>query len=152
MTPPPSPEHPKDWYFLSCLVLLPISAFLVFGIPHLSDYGYPMKFARAGHANALLSQLEQATKAYELDFGAFPQGDGSGTAELMRCLARSGKLRCAYFEYPRECLSPGGDLPSPVDPDKIVHYRCPGLHRPASFDLWCEDAGGRPDGVNNWGK
>ena len=37
-----------------------------------------------------------------------------------------------------------------MDPDKIVHYRYPGVRNPKSFDLWCEDLKGRPDGINNW--
>lgn len=149
MASPSSPERRKDRYFLICL-LLPALFRLCFCFPQLTCGGRPMALARAGTASSLLSQLEQATKAYELDFAGFPPGDGSGTAELMRCLTRSRKPKGAYFEFSREELTSKGDVRNPVDPDKVIHYRCPGLHRPASFDLWCEDADGHPDGINNW--
>ncbi|MBV8879608.1 MAG: hypothetical protein JO332_06590 [Planctomycetaceae bacterium] len=47
-------------------------------------------------------------------------------------------------------LGSKGDFLNPVNPDRILSYRCPGVHNPKTFDLWCEDADGRPDGINNW--
>jgi hypothetical protein len=150
MGPAASPELRKDRYFLLGLLLAPLLGGIIIVFTPLNECGGRAKIARAGAAHALLVQLESAVKAYELDQGTFPPGDGMGTASLVRCLAKGRKPRCGYFEFPSEDLGLGGNLPDPVSSDKIVHYRCPGLHRPESFDLWCEDGDGRPDGINNW--
>ena len=64
--------------------------------------------------------------------------------------ARIAELSQAAALYElRHGTYPAG-IPSPADTDRIVHYRCPGVHNPRSFDLWCEDTKGRADGINNW--
>ena len=100
----------------------------------------------------MLSQLSGAAKMYELDHGGLPPGDGQNSAALMKCLRTPAAKQMPYFDFETDALSQDGSVRNPVDPDKIVHYRYPGVHNPKSFDLWCEDLKGRPDGINNWQK
>ena len=92
----------------------------------------------------MVDQLTQAAKAYELDHEAYPPGDGSGSVELAKLLANPGY---PYFEFDFEMLDEEGHIRYG---DLVVHYRCPGVHNPSSFDLWMEDADGTRPGFNNW--
>jgi hypothetical protein len=96
-----------------------------------------------------------AARAYELDFAVYPPGDGLGSVGLVHAL-RARKERCAYFVFNAapapDVIAPDGNTRSPVHSEKLVCYRCPGLHPPGSFDLWCEDLKGRADGIYNWEK
>lgn len=144
----PSPELRRDLNFLVCILGFIAALGLVFLV---QCWNPGCAVAWDGYRSAMISQLSQATKAYELDFGAYPPGDGRGSADLRKCLSlRGGK--CPYFEFPPDQVNTAGDIRRPVDDEKIVHYRCPGVHNPKTFDLWCEDSKGRPDGISNWEK
>jgi hypothetical protein len=108
--------------------------------------------ARQGAASAMLSQLEQAVKLYELDHEAYPVGDGTESRALLTSLKSPGPKKPPYFQVEREMVDAQGNIITPLGEDKIFSYRCPGAHNPKSFDLWCEDSKGRPDGINNWEK
>ena len=106
--------------------------------------------AREGTAIHLIEQLDQAVESYQIDCGAYPPGDGSGTSALVSGLSRSGPRKQKYFEFPPDLLR-GGDVINPVRYDTaILHYLCPGVHRPEKFDLWAEDCRGNPTGINTW--
>jgi hypothetical protein len=105
---------------------------------------------RAGVMQHLIDNLAQAAKNYECENDAYPPGNGTGSAALGRALSAPGSKKLPYFEFRADVLTEAGDVRSFVRPEEIVHYRCPGLHNPASFDLWCADASGRDDGINNW--
>src|SRR5204863_2028892 len=53
--------------------------------------------ARAGTASAMISQLAQAAKAYELDFAVFPPGKGSDSKDLAFYLQKKGAKQMPYF-------------------------------------------------------
>jgi len=144
-----SAETAKDRNLVLRLALAALAGVVLLGWRQLSWVdGCSHSRARENIASSLLSQLSQAAKAYELDFSCYPPGDGTGSAKLVECLTARPE-KCRYFELPREEY-PKGHILNPVDPDKIVHYRYPGIHNPKTFDLWCEDASGRADGINNW--
>jgi len=107
---------------------------------------------RDAAAQSLVSQLAQACKSYELNHDRYPPGDGSGSSTLRACLHEPGPKKLPYFEFAPEAIDARGNIVSPVGEGKIILYRCPGLHNPKSFDLWCEDRKGRSDGINNWEK
>ena len=86
---------------------------------------------------------------YRRDWGEFPPGDATGSANLARCLGYQGPKIFAYFDFAPYQLHPGGVL-NPLSPDALVHYRAPGIHNSDSFDLWTEDLSGDPEGINNW--
>ncbi len=106
--------------------------------------------ARAGTAAHLISQLDQAAESYQIDCGVYPPGNGTGTVELVEALSRSGPKKQKYFEFPADLLREGSVV-NPVRYETgILHYLCPGIHRPSKFDLWAEDCRGNPTGINNW--
>jgi hypothetical protein len=114
--------------------------------------GRSLRLARTTAAQALLHQLSQAAKGYQLDYAVYPPGEGSGSRDLARALQRPGSKH-PYFAVPeREWMLKDGNIANPVDREKVVYYRCPGLHNEKSFDLWCEDGEGKAEGLNNWAK
>jgi hypothetical protein len=145
------PEQTKDRCFFTALLAILLIAFIALCWPHLArGGGYRLAYGSA--ARSLLSQLAQAAAAYELDYAVYPVGDGTGSAPLARALQfqRTHYKHNVYAEPPPLELLKSGDIRSPLGEDKLVYYRCPGIRNPKSFDLWCEDAEGRPDGINNW--
>jgi hypothetical protein len=100
----------------------------------------------------MLNQLAQACKAYELDWGSYPSGDGGGTRSLTLKLRTLGARKLPYFEFAPDQLDPNANIRNPLEEGKIIYYRSPGIRNPKTFDLWCEDLAGRPDGINNWQK
>lgn len=96
-----------------------------------------------------ISQLDQATESFQIDFGFYPPGDGSGSQRLVADLTRTGPRRMKYFEFPPDLLN-GGDVIDPSCEWGVIHYRFPGIHRPGKFDLWARDSKDNPEGINNW--
>jgi prepilin-type N-terminal cleavage/methylation domain-containing protein len=118
--------------------------------------------ARQGTAASLISQLAQASKAYELDFAVFPPGKGTDSKDLAFYLQKKGAKQMQYFEFNPEMLDQG-NIVNPVwgrdgePPMTWIYYRnnqmagkgaagarpgaaaalgAPILH-PSSFDMWC---------------
>jgi hypothetical protein len=100
----------------------------------------------------MLRMLEVGLKAYQLDYGKYPPGNGTGSRSLMNALRSRGSRGLPYVELVPEDLDREGNVRNPLDPDKIISYRNPGVRNPKMFDLWCEDAEGHPEGINNWGR
>jgi general secretion pathway protein G len=83
-----------------------------------------------------LSSLDTALKLYRLDTGSYPSSD----AGLDVLMATSGKG--PYLE--RKPLDPWG---------RKYQYRCPGVHRTTSYDLFStgrDGKSGTPDDIKNW--
>ncbi|HLY09107.1 MAG TPA: prepilin-type N-terminal cleavage/methylation domain-containing protein [Planctomycetota bacterium] len=117
--------------------------------------------ARQGTASALISQLAQATKAYELDYAVYPPGRGTDSKDLAFYLQKKGAKQMQYFEFNPDMLDQG-NIVNPVwgrdgePPMTWIYYRnnqaaaakgaaggrpvsvlgAPILH-PSSFDMWC---------------
>lgn len=128
-----------------------------------------------GAAEHLIDNIGQATKSYELDQGAYPPGDGSGSAELVRALSVEEPKKLAYYAFLPDMLDRAtGSILNPVFPmskdplARLVFYRnnaersdtpsAPPVMSEDSFDIWA--AGSRYDAgagrvpeswaVNNW--
>ena len=83
-----------------------------------------------------LASMDTALKLYRLDTGAFPTTE-AGTEAL---LVASGKG--PYLE--RKPLDPWG---------RKYQYRCPGVHRSTSYDLFSmgrDGKSGTDDDIKNW--
>jgi prepilin-type N-terminal cleavage/methylation domain-containing protein len=117
--------------------------------------------ARQGTAASLISQLAQASKAYELDYAVYPPGKGTDSKDLAFYLQKKGAKQMQYFEFNPEMLDQG-NIVNPVwgkdsePPMSWIYYRnnqmikgaatvkpgaaaalgAPVLH-PSSFDMWC---------------
>jgi prepilin-type N-terminal cleavage/methylation domain-containing protein len=117
--------------------------------------------ARSGAASSLISQLAQASKAYELDYAVYPPGKGKDSKDLAFYLQKKGAKQMAYFEFNPDQLDQG-NIVNPVwgkegdPPSNWIYYRnnkstgagtgtgggaaaaggAPVLH-PNSFDIWC---------------
>jgi hypothetical protein len=90
-------------------VILGLCSYLLSGVT-----GEPCS-ARAGTAAHLISQLDQAAEAYQLDCGVYPPGDGTGSRALVEALSRLGRgKRNPYFEFPADLLTTSGDVVNPV--------------------------------------
>jgi prepilin-type N-terminal cleavage/methylation domain-containing protein len=126
--------------------------------------------ARQGAASSLISQLAQASKAYELDYAVYPPGKGQDSKDLAFYLQKKGAKQMQYFEFAPDMLDQGNIL-NPVygkdgEPPAIwIYYRnnqmsakaggvqkagqhatqtAPVLH-PNSFDMWCAGCDYRGD-------
>jgi prepilin-type N-terminal cleavage/methylation domain-containing protein len=130
--------------------------------------------ARAGTASSLISQLAQASKAYELDYAVYPPGKGTDSKDLAFYLQKKGAKQMQYFEFNPEMLDQG-NVVNPVwgkdgePPMTWIYYRnnqmttakggqmkaapkagaaavlgAPVLH-PSSFDMWCAGCDYRGD-------
>ena len=126
--------------------------------------------ARQSASEDLIKSLSQAIQAYAWDHGAFPPGDGRGSAELVRCLSSSGSKRQAFYEFSPDMLAPDGSIINPVwgskpAPQGVIHYRNnlvpggvtdPPTRNAKGFDLWCAGCGYDPAKpptaceVNSW--
>lgn len=107
--------------------------------------------ARQGAGRALIDQLTQACKAYELDQNAYPPGDGSGSNQMVTTLSTPGPKKLAYFIFDPGSLDAGGHVQSRIRPGvDIVYYRNNSVNYPAnqsnanvfnkdSVDLWSKD-------------
>ena len=112
--------------------------------------------ARAGTAAHLISQLDQATESYQIDYAVYPPGAGDGTKDLVSALSKSGPKKMKYFEFPADFLITSGDVFNPVWADAgdptigKIYYRLnakgsggggggnqPPVMRPSKFDMWC---------------
>ena len=122
--------------------------------------------ARAGTASHLISQLDQAAEAYQLDYAVYPTGDGSGTKDLVYALQQAGPKKQSYFQFPQDLLTTDGNVVNPVwsDGDPTIakiYYRlnaqqgggkpggggggggggaggtAPPIQRKSKFDMWC---------------
>jgi prepilin-type N-terminal cleavage/methylation domain-containing protein len=84
--------------------------------------------ARQGTAASLISQLAQASKAYELDFAVFPPGKGTDSKDLAFYLQKKGAKQMQYFEFNPEMLDQG-NIVNPVwgrdgePPMTWIYYR-----------------------------
>jgi prepilin-type N-terminal cleavage/methylation domain-containing protein len=127
--------------------------------------------ARQGTASSLISQLAQASKAYELDYAVYPPGKGTDSKDLAFYLQKKGAKQMQYFEFTPEMLDQG-NVVNPVwgrdgePPMTWIYYRnnqktagkgavavrpgaaaafgAPVLH-PSSFDMWCAGCDYRGD-------
>ena len=94
--------------------------------------------AKAKIAQGDLASLKTTLNLYRLDKGAYPTSE-SGLDAL---LAAPGPGREPYLEK------------SPTDPWQHKYlYRCPGTHRPSSYDLFSVGADGKEgteDDIKNW--
>ncbi len=86
--------------------------------------------AREGAARHLISQLEQASKSYEIDVGTYPPGNGSGSSQLAFYLQRQGPKKEPYFEFLPGMLKdgPNPDIVNPVfggesGGESVIYYR-----------------------------
>lgn len=84
--------------------------------------------AKSGTASALISNLAQAAKSYELDFAVFPPGKGKDSKDLAYYLQKKGAKQLPYFEFNPEQLDQGNII-NPVfgqdgePPSNWIYYR-----------------------------
>jgi general secretion pathway protein G len=94
--------------------------------------------AKAKIAQGDLASLDTVLKLYRLDKGSYPATDQG----LDALLVAPATGREPYLEKP------------PLDPwQRKYLYRCPGTHRPASYDLFSlgrDGKEGTEDDVKNW--
>src|SRR5262245_65735809 len=71
--------------------------------------------ARQGTASALISQLAQACKAYELDYAVYPPGKGQGSKDMVFALQKKGAKQMPYFDFQPDMLDgQAGNVVNPV--------------------------------------
>lgn len=114
---------------------------------------YPGKRALA--AFRLVQCLNLACTGYELEYGEYPPGDGSGSASLYRALSRPGPQGKPFLHLQPEQLE-NGHVINPAKDGEIIFYRrnqpiaAPDAKNKESFDIWGVDHLGNPEGINNW--
>lgn len=94
--------------------------------------------AKAKIAQGDLASLDTVLKLYRLDKGSYPTSEQG----LMALMQAPGPGREPYLEKP------------PLDPwQRKYLYKCPGTHRPASYDLSSLGRDGKEnteDDIKNW--
>jgi prepilin-type N-terminal cleavage/methylation domain-containing protein len=111
--------------------------------------------ARQGATEAMMDQIVQAVKAYELDHSVLPPGDGNGSRALVKALLLPGPRKIPLMDIHDDMVTAEGDFINPVQHDRespinVVHYRNntgrkpgpeavgrPGISSRREYDLWC---------------
>jgi hypothetical protein len=145
-----SPESTKARVLRACLIVGILLILILAAVPTGLIPELPQRHEARAHA--LIEILSLSATSYELDYGSYPPGCGDGSSGLLACLQKSGPKKHPCFEVFPDMVDGRGNILSHVREGKIIFYRCPGVHNARSFDLWCEDAKGRPEGINNWEK
>ncbi len=125
-------------------------AFTVAGVFILDRLPHPHAMRHQLVTQHLIDELAKAAEAYEHEHKAYPPGDGRGSSSLVRALSIQGPTNLPYVDFGTIMVDAEGSVVSFIRSGDRLNYRCPGLHNPTSFDLWCPDTSGRPDGCNNW--
>ena len=129
-----TPEHCRGFTLIELMIVVIIIAALAAMVA-------PSLIGRSDEAKDKIAQgdlssLDTALKLYRLDVGAFPATE----AGLEALMVASGKG--PYLE--RRPLDPWG---------RKYEYRCPGVHRPTSYDLFStgrDGKSGTADDIKNW--
>jgi prepilin-type N-terminal cleavage/methylation domain-containing protein len=143
----------RGFTLVELLVLLLIAA-LIAGLV-LTGFRGEGPGARTGAAQFLVESLDQSARMYWIDHGEYPE-NGSGTTTLAARLRQVSPKGPRYYQFGPDDLDAHGNVRSPIDSSAILYYRnnreLRGLigHNRESFDLWCRDARGEAEGVNNW--
>ena len=120
------------------LVVIIIGALAAMVLPRLTGRS---EQARAGAAQADIKvNIATALKLYELDNGSFPSGE-EGLNALLQKPASATNWNGPYLEA------------KPIDPwGREYQYKCPGSHRPHSYDLSSLGKDGKEseDDIKNW--
>lgn len=95
--------------------------------------------AERAEVERMLDRISRACDLYRSDFGEFPPGDGSGSAELARALQASRPEGGPYFGFHARSFDRGGNIANPAGTGGIIYYR----RGEGRFELWCRDAQGR---------
>jgi general secretion pathway protein G len=101
--------------------------------------------ARVATAKAHLAELENALQRYYINMDSYPTTEEGLKVLVDKPANDDGKWRGPYITMLR---------PDPWGTP--YQYRCPGVHRPANFDLWSRGAdkvdGGEGEGadIGNW--
>lgn len=110
-------------------------------------------------AQQLVDRVAAGVRRYRRECGVFPPGNGTGSSALVRALSEPSRTGDAYVRFRPEELTGMGHLRNPFAPEiEIVYYRNNRVlsdppyagRNLGAFDLWCRDAQGFSDGVNNW--
>jgi len=116
---------------------------------------------RAGAMEALLTQLEQGAKSYQLDNGDYPQSNGNfDSAPLAAALRRPSARHGVYFDFKESQIDQAGNIVNLVWPsDEVVKYRnnfmtkdkaTKGIHNKNGVDMWTKGCDKEPESINNW--
>lgn len=116
---------------------------------------------KAGSMKSLLSSLEQAAKAYEVDTGAYPQSNGNfDSAPLAAALRKPSARHGTYYDFKESQIDTAGNIVNLVNPfEDTVKYRnnsmtkdktTKGIHNKNGIDLWCRGCDKEPESINNW--
>ena len=116
---------------------------------------------RAGSMEALLTQLEQAAKAYQLDHADYPPGNSTCDSKtLADALSKASLRHSAYFEFKASQRDAAGNIVNAVFPDEdTIKYRnnymnrdpkAKGLHNKTGIDMWCMGCDKDAESINNW--
>jgi prepilin-type N-terminal cleavage/methylation domain-containing protein len=115
---------------------------------------------KQGRMKAMISQLTDQAKAYDLDFGVYPPSNPAfDSSMLVRALTMKTGRNNPYFEFKEGDLNAQRQIINMVWPDEPIWYRnnqqykdksAKGLHNKASIDLWCRGCNKIEDAINNW--
>ena len=115
---------------------------------------------RQASMRAMISQLEQACKSYELDHAVYPESNAAfDTAGLARALSKASKKHSAYFEFKESHIDKSGNIVNPVyqGEDFLKYRNNVGITDPKlkgknknGVDMWARGCDKVDDSINNW--
>jgi len=115
---------------------------------------------KQGRMKAMLSQLTDSAKAYDIDHGTYPPSNpGFDSSMLVKALTMKTGRHNPYFDFKEGDLNSQQQIMNMVFPDEFVSYRnnqqlkdktAKGIHNKSSIDIWCKGCNKVEDAINNW--
>jgi general secretion pathway protein G len=140
--PPARPDSAGFTLIEMMVVVLVLGILAATIIPQFRGATYD---AKVGTAKASIAELENALERYSIHMDGLPASEEGLVVLVEPPAEHREKWRGPYVKMVRP--DPWGNP---------YQYRCPGLHHPASFDLWSRGAdgvdGGEGEGldIGNW--
>lgn len=125
-----------------------------------------------------IKRLQAAIEQYKINYGQYPMSTPDNSSKILvetlqgninyNSLNKIGypppghneapvnSPKEKYYDFPQkrilngEFISPFG-YPYYYRENASKQTKTPDMHNPDSFDIWTQDAEGKPDGINNWG-
>lgn len=106
-----------------------------------------------------IRNLQAVIEQYKINYGQYPMSTPDNSSKVLIVAFQgdpnTNPSKPQFYDFPQkrvvngEFISPFGH-PYYYRENASKKVKTPDMHNPDSFDIWTQDAEGRPDGINNW--